>query len=295
MSLITKPMLASNETIDIYKISYPCYVTPKLDGIRALTINSQLLSRSFKPIKNKNIKETLKDLPDGLDGELVSGNFQETTHRVMKEEETEGDWGYYIFDYVKDSLSKPYLERIQDLWDLVESQKYSLKNVNIVAPIEVNTSEELLLRESEFIEEGYEGLIIRSGSSPYKCGRSTLKEGYLLKLKRFLDTEGVVIDFVEYENNNNEAEKDNFGRTKRSSAKAGKSGADMLGKFILRMNDGRVVGCGSGFNMEQRKEIWANKSSYLNKIVKFKYFPFGEKDLPRHPIFLGFRDPDDMS
>jgi DNA ligase-1 len=163
----------------------------------------------------------------------------------------------------------------------------------ILTPRKIDSFEELLAYEKECLEKGFEGLIIRSGTSPYKCGRSTLREGFMLKIKRFSDAEAKVVDFVEYEHNTNEAEKDNFGRTKRSDKKEGKVPGNMLGKFILELPDGRRFGCGTGFDMEQRKEIWANKEQYLGKLVKFKFFEVGVKELPRHPVFLGFRHPDD--
>lgn len=291
--MITKPMLAA--TWDGEPLVFPVYATPKLDGIRALTINGQLVSRTFKPIKNKNIVEALSDLPDGLDGELVSGNFQETTHRVMNEDETEGDWQYWIFDYVKDNLTTEYVTRVGELMKLAGTSAWKSANrILILKPKQINNFNELLAYEKECLEKGFEGLIIRSGKSPYKCGRSTINEGYMMKLKRFSDAEAIVVDFVEYEHNTNEAEKDNFGRTKRSDKKEGKVPGNMLGKFILELPDGRRFGCGTGFDMEQRKEIWANKEQYLGKLVKFKYFEVGVKELPRHPVFLGFRDPDDI-
>lgn len=291
--MITKPMLAA--TWEGEPLSFPVYATPKLDGIRALTIDGQLVSRTFKPIRNKSIVEALNDLPNGMDGELVSGNFQQTTHRVMNEDETEGDWQYWIFDYVCDDLTKTYLDRVKDLlsWTKHNGTKNPTK-ILILEPKQINSFEELLAYEKECLEKGFEGLIIRSAKSPYKCGRSTVREGFMLKLKRFSDAEAKVVDFVEYEHNTNEAEKDNFGRTKRSDKKEGKVPGNMLGKFILELPDGRRFGCGTGFDMEQRKEIWENKDKYLGKLVKFKYFEVGVKELPRHPVFLGFRHEDDI-
>lgn len=291
--MITKPMLAGSWAGE--ELSFPVYGTPKLDGIRALTINDKLVSRTFKPIKNKTIIETLSDLPNDLDGELVSGNFQETTHRVMNENETEGDWQYWIFDYVTEDLLKTYIKRIEDLktWAKAYNGK-ALSKIVILEPKEINSLEELITYEQECLAKGFEGVIIRSGTSPYKCGRSTVKESFMLKIKRFSDAEAKVVDFVEYEHNTNEAEKDNFGRTKRSDKKEGKVPGNMLGKFILELPSGQRFGCGTGFNLEQRKEIWANKEQYLGRIVKYKYFEVGVKELPRHPVFLGFRHEDDI-
>jgi DNA ligase-1 len=291
--MITKPMLAA--TWEGEPLSFPVYATPKLDGIRALTVDGQLVSRTFKPIRNKSIVEALSDLPDGFDGELVSGNFQQTTHRVMNEDETEGDWQYWIFDYVCDDLRKDYLQRIQDLlsWTKHNGTK-NPERILILEPKVINSFEELMAYEKECLDKGFEGLIIRSAKSPYKCGRSTVREGFMLKIKRFSDAEATVVDFVEYEHNTNEAEKDAFGRTKRSDKKEGKVLGNMLGKFILELPDGRRFGCGTGFDMAQRKEIWENKDKYLGRLVKFKYFEVGVKELPRHPVFLGFRHEDDI-
>ena len=55
MGLITKPLLASAAVLE--KIRYPVQATPKLDGIRALIIGGQLVSRKFKPIPNQWIAE----------------------------------------------------------------------------------------------------------------------------------------------------------------------------------------------------------------------------------------------
>jgi DNA ligase-1 len=46
---------------------------------------------------------------------------------------------------------------------------------------------------------------------------------------------------------------------------------------------------------EARKERWVDRESDMGKIVRFKYLPHGMKDVPRHPLFAGFRDEDDMS
>ena len=44
---------------------------------------------------------------------------------------------------------------------------------------------------------------------------------------------------------------------------------------------------------EEDKELWNNNP--IGKIIKYKYFPVGQKDKPRFPIFLSFRHPNDIS
>lgn len=130
--------------------------------------------------------------------------------------------------------------------------------------------------------------MIRSGNGPYKCGRSTVREGSLLKFKRFVDAEAIVTGFQEQMENTNDAEKDAFGRTKRSSAKDGMVPKGTLGAVVVDFN-GDTLTIGSGFNDEQRAEVWRNKKKYLGKTVNFTYQDAGKKNLPRFPIFRGFR------
>jgi DNA ligase-1 len=55
-----------------------------------------------------------------------------------------------------------------------------------------------------------------------------------------------------------------------------------------------VFNIGSGMDHTLRKQIWDNRDKYIGKIVKYKYLPVGTIDAPRHPVFLGLRDKDDM-
>ena len=51
--MFIKPHLACDA--DINKIKYPCYVLPKIDGVRALVIDGKLVGRSLKTHANKHI------------------------------------------------------------------------------------------------------------------------------------------------------------------------------------------------------------------------------------------------
>ena len=59
---ITKPMLAATFNGDWDALTWPQYGTYKLDGIRALKISTNVVSRTFKPIANKYIRETLNTI-----------------------------------------------------------------------------------------------------------------------------------------------------------------------------------------------------------------------------------------
>ena len=136
--------------------------------------------------------------------------------------------------------------------------------------------------------------MVRDPNGTYKMGRSTTKDGILLKIKRFDDAEAVVIGIEEKLSNQNEALKDAFGRTKRSTHQANMVATGTTGALRVRTADGMEFSIGSGLNDDLRAEIWANKEAFVGKIAKYKSFNIGVKELPRHPVLLGFRDPDDM-
>lgn len=295
---ISKPMLAS-KLEDLTLIKYPVLCTPKLDGIRCLKIDGKAVSRTFKPIANHYCRQMVeKYFPDGVDGELmVEGNFQAVSSAVMTED-GEPNITYYIFDYVTTSLNEPYKDRVQKLNLLLAQllcKEVPKKLFYMVLPITIKNEKELLEFEKDCLEKGFEGVILRDPNGSYKCGRSTPKEGYLLKLKRFEDVEAVIIDTEERFHNANEAEKDAFGKTKRSTHQANQIPTDSLGALVVKSKEFKSqYKVGSGFTEEQRKYFWLRRREMVGKIIKVKYQPVGVMDVPRFPTFIGFRDKRDI-
>lgn len=276
---------------------FPLLASPKLDGIRCLRVGGQTLSRKFIAIPNKYVQDCTSNLPDGLDGELMIKNasFNQIQSGIMSED-GEPEFEYWVFDYVTDT-STPYYKRMEQLGSL-SLPSYCRK----VLPVVVNNIEELSQLESTWLAQGFEGVMLRSFTSPYKNGRSTLREHFLLKLKQFKDSEAKIIGFVEQMHNTNEAEVDELGHIKRSRHQENMVPAGTLGKFIV-MEVGSTpwkgrefkIGTGEGLTSELRQEIWNNREIYLNKTITYKYQPHGVKDLPRLPIWKGFRDERDFA
>lgn len=290
--MITKPLLAS--PAEPSEIRFPVLATPKLDGIRCLKVDGKVLSRKFKPIPNKYTREILeKILPDGFDGEIITpGTFNDCQSLIMSFDK-QPEFIYHAFDYVKDSLNKNYKDRIQDLKDYLEANPSSF--IKIVEPVLIHSDVELLAFEEKCLLEGYEGVMIRSPEGRYKCGRSTSKEGILLKIKRFEDSEGTVIEFIEKMSNENEKEIDELGHSKRSHKKEGMVPAGTLGSVILKdIHSGVEFGLGSGFDDITRQKIFDNQEEYKTKIFKYKFQPAGVKEAPRFPTFIGIRHEDDL-
>lgn len=284
-----KPLLASPADLDL--LTYPLYASPKLDGIRALMVNGRLVSRKLLDIPNKHVQELARSLPDGLDGELIDGDptahdvYRRTNSLVMSHDKPIGSsLQLHLFDRW-DAPNTVYRDRYMDI---VQRTWGSFACV-LTHKVIVNR-DELDEYESAAVAKGYEGVMLRSMHAHYKHGRSTAKEGILLKLKRFEDSDAIIIGVEEEMHNGNEAERDNLGRTKRSTAKGGKTGKGTMGALVVRdLKTGVEFNIGTGFTAADRAAEWKP-----GEIVKYKFFPVGVKDKPRHPVYLGRRSKLDL-
>ena len=287
-----KPLLAS-KIEDINALRYPLLASPKIDGIRCLIMNNgSPVSRKLKDIPNRYVFGKLLGLMlPGLDGELIVPGkpFNEVSGDIMRFD-GEPEFQFYVFD-VWNMEGVQYTERLNHLCKM----KYPLC-VKMVQQMRIRDASELTEYEAYCLNLGYEGVMVRDPAGLYKYGRSTVNEQILLKLKRFEDSEAVIVGVEEEMHNNNTAERDNLGRTKRSSHQANLVGKGTLGAFIVTDDEGRQFKIGTGFTAAQRKQYWEDytTSSLIGKTVKYRHQPSGAKDLPRFPSFIGFRHTDDI-
>lgn len=287
-----KPMLAApaGELIHL-----PALLSPKLDGIRCLIIDGVACGRSLKPLPNKYVQKLFgRPELNGLDGELIVGLptakdvFQATSSGVMSIE-GEPEVMFHVFDDFTESGG--FQRRLHTAQRRIKKQKccIGVDHHLIKAAADLNQWEE------DYLTLGYEGVMLRSLDGPYKHGRSTAKEGYLLKVKRFEDSEAKIVGFSELMHNANEAKRNELGHLERSSHKAGKVGKQMLGAVTVQdLKTGVEFDIGTGFTEDQRKKLWAERKDLIGLTVKYKSQPTGVKEKPRFPVFLGFRDKVDM-
>jgi DNA ligase-1 len=288
-----KPMLAATIE-DISKLQYPLLASPKLDGIRCLIVDGNAVSRNLKPIPNIHIRSILNQLAGeyGLDGEImIKGDFNKVQSAVMSED-GEPDFYYAVFDLHSEGhlLFSKRLEKMATIVDKIDDPR-----VILLPQFPIDSAEELIEYESEAVgQDGHEGVMLRRGDTSYKYGRSTLNEGKLMKLKRFMDDEVTIFDFEPLYENNNTAVKNALGRTERSSHQANLSAKEMLGALHVRLKNGKEFKIGTGFDDATRNLIWSRRKGLKGKLVKFKYQELSADGIPRFPVYLGFRDPRDL-
>ncbi len=285
-----RPLLAA--TVDLNKVKFPCYVSPKLDGIRVLGMSGKAMTRSMKELPNRYIQSVFASgIYEGLDGEIIVGpanapDVYRVTNSAVMSRDGEPDFTYHVFDLLGQQYS-PFSSRLEGLATRTHPRVIHVPQVKVHDLTGVHDAEE------GWLSEGYEGLMGRSIDGVYKYGRATMKEGILWKLKQFVDNEYEVIGFEERMHNTNTATTNELGYTERSSHQAGLVPMDTLGALVLK-HDAGPFRCGTGFTDEQRAQLWANRESLMGRMAKIKHFEVGAKTLPRFPVFLDFRAKEDM-
>ena len=308
-----KPMLAPNEKVNLDEVKYPVLASYKLDGIRCLFIKGEMLSRSLKPIQNKQLREKFQSLIEWsketgciLDGEIYSPelSFQEITRYVMTKDfndpksiKKHGEaltipehLKFHAFDIINDDdFDKEFSLRQVALELVIGSNVISRTSVK-VKQVEVKSKKEVEDYFSKALEDGEEGLILKDPNGKYKTGRGTLKEGLIYKVKPFVTFDAKILAVVQTTEVDPNAEKkiNELGRSVTSKKKGDRVLIDRASAFVVDY-EGLEVKPVLAMTNEEKDEIWANRESYIGKTIEYKGMLVGAKDVPRHPVVLRFR------
>lgn len=265
------PMLACQEPVALDEVSQSDYLyQPKFDGIRVVFYNGVPLTRTGKLIPNVRLRTALASVYAkspwnglSLDGELLMWNplvndympFNTIQSLVMSERASATDWVYNIFDHVS---YDPFEVRWSQLLR-PQSSQYAGRLFLVLT-----TEFPSLINKAK-----YEGIMLRKRSAPYKHGRVTRKEGYLLKHVDWMTDEATVVSL--------EQEVSIDGEPKGT-----------LGALVVKHPVFGIFNIGTGFTAMQRKSLYT--PAIVGKTVTFKYRPGHIKDAPCPAVFVGFRD-----
>ena len=276
--MMNKAMLAHKYDEKRVDWSKPVYIQPKLDGVRCLFTKDGAYSRNEKQFMNvRHIEMALKPFFDQnpdvvLDGELynhkLKNDFEKIISLVRKQKPTEDDRRdaqhlvqFHVYDYFDGVKYDSYKTRMQRLAcsDIYDVQ---IKYVPAKLVDSYNYAREL---HTEFLDQGYEGSIIRLDGL-YKHGRSY----DLMKFKDFSDTEATIIGYE-------------LGKGKREGT---------LGKFLMVDDEGIKFGCppGKGYNYKDLANMLINVNDYIGKRATFTYFQRTKAGSYRHPLFKTLRN-----
>lgn len=229
----------------------PTFVQPKLDGVRCYMNNKTIMTRSGKEIVSC---PHLTQWPYyALDGELYNHDLKHDFNKIISLtrktkpkpedlEESKQMVRYWIYDY-------PYMG------DKVFSDRYArlkadFKNFpdyfKLVPTYEIKSLEELQKYHAQFIEEGYEGTIVRMDLGGYENKRSK----QLLKYKDFIDAEWKIVDVLE-------------GQGNRSGC------ANML---VIQLDNGVICKPTMTGTEDFMRKVWNDRRNVIGKEATIKYF-----------------------
>jgi DNA ligase-1 len=159
---------------------------------------------------------------------------------------------------------------------------------------EVNSAKEVETYFEEVLSQGYEGLILRDPKSLYKCGRFTVKEGGMFKCKPVLDFDGKITGIVQSTEVNENVEKktNELGRSVTSKKLSERHTIEKASAFWVEY-EGKPLKAVLAMSDEEKIEVWKNKEKYIGQWITYKGMLVGAKDVPRHPVFVRFREPKD--
>lgn len=280
----------------------------KFDGYRVLIPPSlQVVSRKLKPFPAKGLRRYSDPHLSFVDGELIAGDptdpevRNKTSSQVMTHDSEAEDVKLYVFDWFG-LPGMPYADRYDKVWNRVK--QLNRKDLVIVPQIKLSAPAAAFAMEDRLVQDGFEGMMLRHPMGPYKMGRSTMREQYLMKWKRFTDSEARILDYFEQEENTNEATIDALGYTKRSSHKSGKKGTGRLGGWYvedikLRKGVKFHIGTWKGMTLKGREKLWklCEKSFdklFKGKVLNYRYQDVGTVDKPIFGVITGFREAIDL-
>ena len=268
------PMLAHRYNEKKGDIKFPCFVQPKLDGVRCVVVGNKLYSRNGNrfPVL-PHIENELKLYNKNnliLDGELFTDdiNFEKIVGLVKKykksEEDEKNSLKIYlnVFDYIDSKL--PFNKRLINLNQFFEKNK-NMKYIKQVkteeCPQEKNIEEFL----EKYTKEKYEGLIIRNKSGLYE---ENTRSVHLQKLKKFIDEEFEIIDYT--------------------MPDQGKEVGCVI--WICKTKEGKQFSVRPSGNYQERKKLYREAKKYIGKMLTVRYQELTNGHVPRFPVGVTIRD-----
>ena len=298
-------------------IKFPCFVQPKLDGLRCVSYVTRAANDATAVCLQSRTGAFFTGLPHiaaalrpylsqhpsvVIDGELYTDQmpFEELAGLIKKKKITESDVArlkkvkyhvYDIYDYTRHDM--PYSERLGLLAGAVRrcgcvandafhssgtpvagaaSSGRMLRSADTTvvatedaaaAVVLVCTEKVAVLSEfrqlfAEFVEVGYEGIMLRNAAGVY---RANYRSNDLQKYKEFLEDEYRIIDFTQGE---------------------GRDAGAVI--WVCETADGKEFSVRPRGTMEQRRDWFNDGASYIGKNLTVVYQELTEEGKPRFPV-----------
>lgn len=279
------------------KVNYPVRVEPKLDGLRCIAVKKNgevtFFTRNGTVLESMpKIKAVLEDARYDnvvLDGEGMAADWNESASVMMsKTQKDDSNLYYNVFDamaledWVSQTSTMLYANRVDLVKHIVDlctpSRDASKARVRQVPHINAKDESELKAFFSKCMNEGYEGVMLKTLTTPYLWDRSK----NILKLKPVVTYEGVIVGNYE-------------GR--RGTKREG-----LFGGFYIMLPNKVITRIGGGFNDKVRAQVQLETPEAWNgRIAECEAQPdpltkdgLTEDGKMRFPVYCRTRDRSDV-
>ena len=280
-------------------ITFPCFVQPKLDGLRCVSYATRTANDAATAVCLQSrtgafftglphiaaaLRPYLSQHPSVvIDGELYTDQmpFEELAGLVKKKKITDSDVArlkkvkyhvYDIYDHARQDM--PYSERMGLLASAVRrcgcvaNDTFSAGVAAAAEVVLVRTEKVAALSDfrrlfAEFVEAGYEGIMLRNAAGVY---RANYRSNDLQKYKEFMEEEYRIIDFKEGE---------------------GRDAGAVI--WVCETADGKEFTVRPRGTMQQRREWFNDGAKYIGKNLTVVYQELTEDGKPRFPVGKALR------
>lgn len=272
------PMLAHDYRKRSHNIKFPCLVQPKIDGVRCMLSTHSDHAYRFSSRKDKTydtLSHLLIDLSKilskyhidvaktPLDGEIYRHGLtlQEINRRVKKNRGAKTkELEYWIFDIADPSMRDEDRQEMLAKVSLVAQ----VDKIRFVDSIVAYNDAEIKKYHDEFVQQGFEGAIIRNMDGKYAFNK---RSADLQKYKEFIDDEFKIVGTTSGEGREHDA---------------------II--FVCQTDKGLEFPVRPRGLLEMRRKMMEDADSYIGKDLTVRFFNYTEDGLPFLPVGITVRD-----
>jgi DNA ligase 1 len=277
-----EPLSSKNKKNDI---GFPCYVQPKLDGLRCICYmvpngssnESKVVAQSRTGAYFETVDHICAELRPILlrnpglilDGELYTADmpFEELAGLIKRKKTSDADVQrvqlvkYHIYDVVVDGV--PYSERHDRVVQLVDGPTPKC-HLEVVHTQLINDVAEFKQAFGDYVAAGYEGIMLRNAHGLY---RQNYRSHDLQKYKEFVEAEYPIVGFKEAD-----------GRDKGTVV------------WVCATAECRQFSVRPRGTQEQRRQWFQDGPQCVGKLLTVIYQELSELNVPRFPVGKAIRD-----
>jgi len=289
-----RPMLAHTYEKHKKKLNFPCFAQRKLNGVRCTIRRASDGTPIFESRKGKDYTQFLigtrlyaqakimfefASEDEVFDGEIYKHEwpFQRIISAIKKRSDDTEELEFWFYDIMNNDDNSKRIKRISSLAKKVQG-KYC--RIIPVETIEIQLESLIQPLHDGFVENGYEGMILRNANGKYLEGA---RSHDLLKYKAFIDEEFEIVG--------SEAESQTFENISTGEVKHFECIV-----FWCVTKKGAPFTCRPKGTLKSRAEMWKHRDDYVGKELTVRYFELTDKhygkgkEVPLFPVGLAVRD-----